>query len=59
MADNVSGATALADEGLAAFEDEFNLDVQVTTDVAVDSSNCGCQTDDGCSSTCSSACTSA
>lgn len=37
--------------------DEWDFDVQVTIDVAPECGE-GCQTDDGCSSTCASACVS-
>lgn len=39
-------------------EDPFALDVQVVTDVQDGGVAAPCQTDDGCGSTCASACTS-
>jgi FxLD family lantipeptide len=39
-------------------EDPFALDLQVITDTAVSDVQAPCQTDDGCGSTCPSACVS-
>jgi FxLD family lantipeptide len=59
MAGNASSALALAEGSVAVFKDDFNLDVRIIADVDFDDGNCGCNTDDGCSSTCASACVSA
>ncbi|MDG4787150.1 FxLD family lanthipeptide [Micromonospora sp. WMMD1102] len=37
---------------------DFDLDVQVTTDVADGNTGRACATDDGCASTCASSCAS-
>jgi FxLD family lantipeptide len=59
MSDSVSCATAFAESDPRVWDDAFVLDVRVTTDVEIGSNCFACQTEDGCSSTCASACISA
>jgi FxLD family lantipeptide len=45
-------------DGTCAAQDEFELDVQVTTDASVGYTVRRCDTSDNCGSTCGSACAS-
>jgi FxLD family lantipeptide len=49
-------SAALATQDL--IEDPFALDLRVITDAAPSEVGAACQTDDGCGTTCASACTS-